>query len=63
VFGEHEKAPDPEMPSLPIDEYDSDEDGDSDYYKYVKDPISDPDEEITLKTIVGYAKELLERWN
>jgi hypothetical protein len=64
VYGEHEKPPDPEMPSLPIDDYDydSDEDGDSDYYKYARDPISDPDELITLKTILGYSAELLEIW-
>jgi hypothetical protein len=56
------KAQDPELPSLPTDDCDSEEDGQSDYYKYVKDPISEPDEEITLKKILDYLPELLTKW-
>jgi hypothetical protein len=34
----------------------------SDYYKYMKDPIADPDEEITLNTILNYPPDKRKLW-
>jgi hypothetical protein len=62
VHGEHEKAPDPDVPPILTEDYDSEEEGDDDYLKYIKDPISDPDEEITFKKILSYPPELFEKW-
>jgi hypothetical protein len=61
VHGEHEKAPDPDVPPISTEDYDSEEEGNDDYLKYLKDPISNPDEEITFKKILSYPPELLKK--